>query len=194
MKQLSQIVDSAGKSIATTDETPSQSSERASRPLSEHQIAAGKAVNRLFGQLPPIAVPDPRGFLARATECFAAYPEEAWAPASRLVLKTRITPLICHLEEALAAAYESIERRIERARARALPPPASVPRTPEQQAAIDAQVETARRELNAPEGIALQRRRGHDGKHGHRIADDLLAKRQRLERLGAAPCLCGSPI
>jgi hypothetical protein len=131
--------------------------------------------------LPDVA--DPRAFMIAATAIFAHYPAETW---EGVLAEVKPRPELADIKAACERAYEPIERRTDRDRARlALPAPERLPRTSEQQAAIDAQVEAARLQLGMPD--ALPRRPDqpasdrHDGKHYQRIAADLEARRARKE-------------
>lgn len=150
---------------AETSNTPTSTSSGSTLPnvtLQPHrQMAAMRAVDRLFAWCPRPDVGDTKVFIAGAVAIFAEYPVEVVEAIADPVRGTRLLkpyPSLFDLRRACELLYEPIERELERRQAhedflRGLPPPRAS-RTPEQQAAIDAEVAAARHELGIPpEGL-----------------------------------------
>ena len=103
---------------------------------------------------------DPDIYVRAAVSVFIRYPESVvlavTEPATGLPSTLKWLPSIAEIVECCERHYAPIVRAMERERirqeaARSLPPP-SGPRTPEQQAEIDAQVAETRRDLGIPSG------------------------------------------
>lgn len=155
MKQLSHVVPaSLGKSAATDSSKPSDNSEKASTPLSEHAIAAARWVSDLYGKCALPDVEDPVAFLRTVSEVVAKYPAEAWTAAEQIVIERHTRPWIADITAALEEAYEPIAWRLRRdrldAESRRMIAERPRKRTPEEQARIDAQVEDYFRSTGRP--------------------------------------------
>lgn len=145
------------------------------------------AATRLFRLLPPLDVVDPEAFITATVVLFTQYPAAVLAEAVDAIACRTDRPTLKIIKAVCDEIYEPILRRIERERAEAqhfhaLPPPRE-PRTPEQQARIDAQVADARRKLGAPikkytQGPPIS---WGDGKHAERVKADLEARARRRE-------------
>jgi hypothetical protein len=167
-------------------------------------MEAAKATDRLLDFLPPLDVGNPETFIAGITAIFASYPLEVIAlavdPVKGIPSRTD-RPTLKLITDVCDEIYDPIRRRQEydeRERARAaapalLPRP---PRTAEEQASIDAQVEGWRASAGIPpEGLHRQPvklppsadapydadvpKTRDDGRHGQRIAADLAARAAR---------------
>lgn len=104
-------------------------------------------MNRLLDFYPPLDVTNPETFVAGIVALFARYPAELQAVAIdpargvRAHLTNNQITDVARIKLVLDELYEPIARRLAReavAQPLALPPRG--PRTPEQQAAVDAQV------------------------------------------------------
>jgi hypothetical protein len=137
--------------------------------------------------LPPIDyVGDPKAWIAAAVVLFSEYPSEVWPAVVHGVPRGTPRPHLCDLKCALDEAYEPIERQLERERvaqqARLSLPPPRRPRTPEEQALVDAQVEAVRMQFPpVPKPSQAPRIAWGDGRHYERIKDDLEARKARKE-------------
>lgn len=150
-----------GKAAATPNTTPEPSSAPSSSAPTAQEMAAASAVSRLFAWCRMGDAGDPRVFLAGATSILADYPVEVMEKIADPRTGTEVLkdyPSLHDLRMACDQLFAPIEREMERQEAHrshvagVLQRP---PRTPEQQARIDAQVEDARRRL----GIAREARR-----------------------------------
>lgn len=104
---------------------------------------------------------DPEIYGRAVVAVLMRYPEsvvlEVTEPATGLPSRLKWLPAIAEIVEACDGGFAPIARQIAREKAladhaRGLPPPSSFARTPAQQAEIDGQVETERRNLGIPEG------------------------------------------
>jgi hypothetical protein len=192
-----------GNSPETNSAKPADVSRQPSQPLKGRMLDAATATDRLLDFLPPLDVGNPETFIAGITAIFASYPLEvivlAVDPVKGIPSRTD-RPTLKLITDVCEEFYDPIRRRLEyeeRERAR-LAAPALLPRpprTPEQQAAIDAQVAEARAKFNIPDGYrkkaadlppsadapyeAAVPRTHDDGKHAQRIAADLAARAAR---------------
>lgn len=190
-----------GNSPETISAKPAGASKQPSQPLTGRMLDAATATDRLLDFLPPLDVGNPETFIAGITAIFASYPLEvivqAVDPVKGIPSRTD-RPTLKLITDVCEEFYDPIRRRLEyeeRQRARAaepvlLPRP---PRTPEQQAEIDALVTSARAAFGIPpQGLrrpavklppsadapydADVPRTRDDGKHALRIAADLAAR------------------
>ncbi len=112
-----------------------------------------EATGKLFRFLPPLDVDDPRHFMAAVASILAEYPEQVinaavcptGIPARSDRPTLRLVKQVC--DEILEPVRREWERRAAERDARQSLPPPRRPRTPEEQARVDAQVARARREL-----------------------------------------------
>lgn len=123
-----------------------------SKPVSPQQERAAKAVDRLFDLLPPQDVGDPKAFLAAMIALFAEYPPEVFEQAVFVIAQRSDRPTLKLARTVLVELYEPVARRLTReaieSAPRQLPRP---PRTEEEQAKIDEQVNAARRRFGLSE-------------------------------------------
>lgn len=104
-------------------------------------MAAAKATDRLFAWCKMPDTGDPRVYLAGAAAIIAEYPQEVMDAIADPRTGTRVLKDYPSLRDIRAACEElnaPLEREAERPRS--LSPPPRRPRTPEQQARVDAQV------------------------------------------------------
>jgi hypothetical protein len=94
-----------------------------------------------------LPVQDPKRFMAEATVEFARYPAAVWHEAVSLIPKLEDPPGMAAVARGLRQVWDGpIGRAFARAaRRRELPVPVPRPRTPDEQARIDAQIEEWRR-------------------------------------------------
>ena len=160
---------------------------------SSSKIRTAKAMaSRLFDLLPQLDVADPEFFIAAAVAILAEYPADVMLAAIDPVhgIPSRTDrPTLRLIKAACEESYAPIQREEDRARAaeqsllsRPLP---RAPRTPEQQAAVDAQVEATRRELGIPAGglpkRGIQGRPISERPTKQSVLADLEARRARNE-------------
>ncbi len=117
-------------------------------------MAAAKAVERLLTltQMPDVG--DPDYFVAAATALFAEYPEVVMVRSVPRIAAASDRPTLRLMRQELDDAYAPIAREEARRRAQLemrAERAARWPRTPEEQARVDAQVARARRELGIGE-------------------------------------------
>jgi hypothetical protein len=156
--------------------------------------AAKLAAARLFDLLPPLDVGDPRAFLAGTVAIFAEYPAEVMQAAIDPVhgIPSRTDrPTLRLIKAVCDEFYTRVERQEERLRAsedaaRSREPPRK-PRTPEQQAAIDAQVAEARQQLGIPQtGLTARAAQSppvrRDPERMKGVLADLAARKARNEQ------------
>jgi hypothetical protein len=181
-------------SVSTTQQTDSPQVRRAKL-----------ATQALFKLLPPQTFGDARAFLAATTAIFSTYPLGVMRAAIVEIAVRTERPSLKVIKEVCEEIYEPIRHQEWRAQValdikRSLAPPRH-PRTPEQQAAIDAQVEAARRQLGiqaggmGPKAVLMPPSadapyssripRPDDGKHAQRIAADCAARAARNAVLSA---------
>jgi hypothetical protein len=93
---------------------------------------------------PPLDVTDPETFIAGIAAVLAQYPDEVVAQAvdpRGIPRRLKALRSLAAIDEICAELYEPVERRLERERIAAQPKLlARPPRTPQEQAEIDAQV------------------------------------------------------
>lgn len=154
----------------------------------------------MFDLLPPQDVGDPKAYLAAIAAILAGYPEAVQEMAVIGVPTRSSRPSLELIKSVCDELYEPMLRDLERAertksRFRALPRP---PRSPAEQAAIDAQVAAVRKEFGIPDR-GLDPKPVHlppsadakyhapvhqpraDGKHALRVQAELDARRARRE-------------
>jgi hypothetical protein len=147
----------------------------------------------LFDLLPPLDVGDPEAFIAGAVAILAEFPPEVMECAVHPVHgipKRTDRPTLKMIHDSCAEHYARIERDETRRRVReeieSSREPPRKPRTPGQQAAIDAQVAAIRQQLGIPEG-GLQRRgvqappMRHDPERTKMLLAELAARKARNE-------------
>jgi hypothetical protein len=134
----------------------------------------------------PLDVNDPESFIAGIGAVLAQYPPELIAvavDATGIPLKLKTLRNLAEIDEVCQALYEPIERRIWRERIASAP--GALPRPPrslEEQARIDAQVEAARKQIGAPGPKAwIEPVKRGDGRHIARVQADLAQRRVRRE-------------
>jgi len=124
--------------------------------MSPNQLEAAKQVNRLFSLLPPQDVGDPEAFLSAVIALFSEHAPHVMDKAVIEIAKRSDRPTI----RTVAQVLDDIDDRArEREQiANRLPPPRDPPRSPEQQARIDALVADTRRKFGIPpEGLGRKR-------------------------------------
>lgn len=110
-------------------------------------------MDRLFDLLPPQDIGEPEAFLAAASALFANYPAEIGEQAAFEIPQRSDRPTLKLMREVLDEfAERAMTAQNTRERARQLPPPARKPRTPEEQARVDAAVEELRKRHGIPPG------------------------------------------
>jgi hypothetical protein len=148
---------------------------------------------KLFRRLPALDVIDPEEFITGTIAIFARYPEEVLVNAIDPVKgipgradkpTLKFIKAVCDEYHAPAAASIARQRAME-SYLSSLPPPRE-PRTPEQQARVDASIaEWHRRRTTlepAPIRIGTKHGRRHSSEHAARVVADLAERaRRRLQ-------------
>lgn len=120
-------------------------------------MIAKRMVDRMLDLLPPLDVNDPASFVTALIAIFAGYSEEMMAKAACAIPMRSDRPTLRLATAVLDELDEPYRRARERAAAaesaqrlaKLCPPRAQ--RTPEEQAAVDAQVARVRQKLGIPE-------------------------------------------
>ena len=127
----------------------------------------------MFALLPPQDVGDARAFLTASIALFAEYAPDTMEHACFEIVRRSDRPTLRLMAEILGNIEAKTREHEERAaRRRRLPEP-NTPRTPEQQARVDAQVAEARKALGIPVvGLAKFASCGKYGETNSRNTDD----------------------
>ena len=172
---------------------PNSSERSKAKPM--NVIWAEKAVLRLFRLLPPQDVGSPEHFQTAVVQIFSHYPPRVLrdaVDAYRGIPGRTSRPTLDFIKKVCDELYEPILREQERTaaqlaaeRTRLLAPPRRE-RTPEEQAAINAQVERARKMLGIPAcGLPPKSTPAQidwgDGRHAERVRADLEERRRRKD-------------
>ena len=159
-----------GKALATVGDRPQQNST----PGSPRIRRMMKLAARMFNLLPPLDVIDPESFIAETISIFSfsGYPETMIERVVREIPRRTDRPTLKLIKAVCDEFYAPIEREEERRSAdeshRLAITERRTPRTPEQQARIDAQVARARQQFAdaALRNISNDRDAPTTGNHG----------------------------